>query len=351
MSKENKKVAIIYFIIHFMVELICFSLITQVMSLESSFVLALLFDFFAFVPQIFIGDVNVKNKRLDLGSIAVLLMAIGLFDISSDVKLIVSIIFIGFGNTILHECGAISTVINGEGKLFPSALFVAGGSFGLAIGKILGGLGIKSGWLFIPLLIIEVLVLISNKYWLRQDVSYPEYKVTKEGISPLVIIVVAVFITFSRSFIGYAIPISWNKTVWQMLFLFFMMGFGKALGGYLCDKFGIRKISIISTLLCIPFLIMGEEQMMISIIGVFLFSMTMSITFAMLLSIIKKNPGRAFGYTTIGLFLGLMPLFGFGHFSKETNIILIVVLSLLSTIFFIETLKGGKENEKIIKQN
>ena len=120
MSKENKKVAIIYFIIHFMVELICFSLITQVMSLESSFVLALLFDFFAFVPQIFIGDVNVKNKRLDLGTIAVLLMAIGLFtfDISSDVKLIVSIIFIGFGNTILHECGAISTVINGEGKLF-----------------------------------------------------------------------------------------------------------------------------------------------------------------------------------------------------------------------------------------
>lgn len=347
MSENNKKVAISYFIIHFMVEFVCFSLITQFMSLELSFVLALLFDFFAFVPQIFGGVINKKNKRFDLGSLGVALMTLGvlLFDLSSDAKLIISIIFIGLGNSALHECGAISTVVNGEGKLFPSALFVAGGSFGLVIGKILGGFGIKKWILIFPLLIIELIVLITNKYWLKDDVTYPEYHITKEGISITTIILVAVFITFARSFIGYAIPISWNKTVWQTILLFFMMGFGKAFGGYLSDKIGVKRVSILTTILCIPFLIFGEEQMYVSILGVFLFSMTMSITYAMLLSIIKDNPGKAFGFTTIGLFLGLVPLFTLGYFPKDVNIILIVILSLLSMLGFLFTLRKGEKDE------
>ena len=314
MKNKEKTLAISYFLFFFFVEIICFTLIQKFMSFNESILLALVFDFFAFVPQIFFGVINTKFKKLDLGSIGVLLMFIGLifFDLNNITKLIISMIFIGIGNTILHECGAISTVITGNGKLFPSALFVSGGSFGLVLGKYLSTI-VESKWLMlIPLALIEIIVLLTNKYWLDKNVKYPKYNLTKRHIGPAIIIFVATFITFARSFIGYAIPISWNKSVWQTFLLFSLMGIGKAFGGYISDKFGAKITGILTTLCCIPFLIFGENVMMISIIGVFLFSMTMSITYGMLLSVIKDNPGVAFGFTTIGLFLGLMPVFLFG---------------------------------------
>ena len=43
--------------------------------------------------------------------------------------------------------------------------------------------------------------------------------------------------------------------------------------------------------------------MIVSLIGVAMFSMTMSITLAILVSVLKKKPGLAFGLTTIGLWL------------------------------------------------
>ena len=217
MKKEKSIVSISYFIIHLFVELICFALVTKVLKFEYAMIFALLYDFFAFVPQFICGLINSKLKKLDLGTIGVILMFIGvcLFRTDSIAFIIISIIFIGLGNTCLHECGAISTVVVGEGKLFPSALFVSGGSFGLVIGKYLANI-IQIKWiLVIPLIVIEIFVLFTNKYWLKEDVKYPEYKLVKKEIQPSIIILVATFITFARSFMGYAIPISWNKTIWQ----------------------------------------------------------------------------------------------------------------------------------------
>ena len=68
-----------------------------------------------------------------------------------------------------------------------------------------------------------------------------------------------------------------------------------------------------------------------------LFSMTMSITYAMLLSIIKNNPGVAFGVTTIGLFVGALPLL-FLRLSGIANIIVIVAMSIISFILLKNTL-------------
>ena len=176
MNKEKNITAISYFIIHFFVELVCFTLVTKVIKFEYAVIFALLFDFFAFVPQIFCGVLNKKFKKLDFGTIGVILMFIGLclFKTDSLIFIMSSIVIIALGNAFLHECGAISTVVTGEGKLFPSALFVSGGSFGLVIGKYLSTI-IPSRWIMIiPLIIIEVFVLITNKYWLKEDVKYPE---------------------------------------------------------------------------------------------------------------------------------------------------------------------------------
>jgi MFS family permease len=140
---------------------------------------------------------------------------------------------------------------------------------------------------------------------------------------------------------GYGIPTSWNKSVLETILLFTFMGTGKALGGILSDKFGIRRVAILSTLGSIPFLVFGDKIMIISLIGICLFSMTMSITLAIILSILKNNPGLSFGITTIGLFIGTIPIF----FIKLTfiyNVIMIVVFSSICAYLLGTILKGDK---------
>ncbi len=126
------------------------------------------------------------------------------------------------------------------------------------------------------------------------------------------------------------------------------MGIGKALGGILSDIFGVRKISLISTLLAIPFLCFGDELMMVSLIGVMFFSMTMAITLGILVSVLKKSPGVAFGFTTIGLFLGTAPIFFVKIKEPIINISLIIISSIIccGILLFISNKNKMIYNEK-----
>ena len=117
------------------------------------------------------------------------------------------------------------------------------------------------------------------------------------------------------------------------------MGIGKALGGILSDLFGIKKVAILSCIMSIPFLCFGDKIMIISLIGVMLFSMTMSITLAILVSKLKKNVGLAFGLTTIGLFLGTVPIF-FIKLNMISNILVIIFASIFCAYLLNNILKG-----------
>lgn len=341
MERIKQKVAWIYFIIHLLVELVCFALIYDKFGLGVTLLVAVVFDFFAFVPQAIIGQLNDWFHKLDIGTIGVLLMAISVFllDVDKPGIYLTGIIALGLGNAFLHEAGAVATVVVSGGTLFPSALFVSGGSFGLIIGQLLGKYGINKYYLLIVLVVIEILVLYSNPIWLKKERKIPEFHLVNELRSEWVIVLVAFGVTTARSYVGYAIPISWNKTVWQSVLLFFIMGAGKAVGGYLSDKIGAKKTGVLSTIICIPFLLIGKDIMTISVIGVFLFSMTMSITFGMLLSVIKENPGLAFGVTTLGLFLGICPVLFFGKFGYLIDSILVVIMSLASAYGLYKTLR------------
>lgn len=341
MKKTVNPLSWTYFIIHALVEVICFAALYNKLGLGLTFTIAFCYDFFAFVPQAIFGELSNRFPKLDIGSLGVLLMGLSfiLLNREKPTLYLYGILFLGLGNALLHEAGAIATILVSEGHLFPSALFVSGGSFGLIIGQTIGKAGLHTYWLLLPLVIIEILVLLSNKHWLHAQRKVPDFHITQAQHSHRLIIIVAFLVTTVRSYIGYAIPISWNKTLWQAFLLFFVMGMGKAMGGYWADKYGAQKVGVFSTLFCIPFLIIGKNIMVLSIIGVFLFSLTMSICFGMLLSIIKDNPGLAFGITTIGLFLGVCPVLFVGSMGYLVDSILIIVLSLLSALGLYKTLR------------
>ena len=337
----------ICFAIHFLVEFVCFASLAHVyneLNLWQSAIIAFFYDTFAFAPQYLVGIIHEKYKEFDFNSFAVILMLIGLvlLDISFPLSM-AGIVLIALGNMVLHDTCAIHTVKYSNGTLFPSAIFVGGGSFGLIIGQTIGGLDNFNKWfLIIPIYMIFSLSFLINKDFIKPS-KYPKFDLVNRKMPLFVILFSAFFITFIRSYIGYAIPIAWKKELWQAFILFFLMGFGKMLGGFLADKFGAFLIGILSSVLCIPFLIAGENNMIISCIGVFIFSMTMSITFGMFLSVYNKNPGFAFGLTTIPLLLGAYPIF-FIEIPKLINIILIISMMIVCGTLFALTLKRKKED-------
>ena len=79
--------------------------------------------------------------------------------------------------------------------------------------------------------------------------------------------------------------------------------------------------------------------MLISLIGVMMFSMTMSITLAVLTSVLKNTPGLAFGLTTIGLFLGTVPMFFVKITNQFFNNILLIILSLICTLILCKVIR------------
>ena len=342
-KQKNIGCGYLYFYIHFITEIACFYYLSNVTNNSNIiWLIPFIYDGLAFVPQGLIGYLNDLFPKFKSGIIGTILLIISYIIFILFKKVYLSLIIICIGNAFLHVSGAECTLRNSEGKLSHSAIFVGGGSFGVISGKLLATANINP-------IIIVFLILTMIPYILLADTYYTDYnKVTKfdyanKNISSHLIVILAVIVVIVRGFMGYGIPTSWNKTMFETFLLFSIMGFGKCLGGILSDSYGIRKVGIISTLLAIPFLCFGDNNMFISLIGVMFFSMTMSITLAILTSIYKDKPGLAFGFTTIGLLLGTVPIFFISITSTLSNIIIIIILSIMCSLILSKIIKKGKE--------
>ena len=346
LNQKNIACGYLYFYIHFAIEVACFYFLT-IVTKDSPIVwiIPFIYDGLAFVPQSVIGYFNDKHPKINLGVIGVLLTVISyIIYFCTSINLFISLFILCIGNAFIHICGAENTLKNSCGKLSHSAIFVAGGSFGVIIGKIIAKTAFPF-WGIIMLMITTIPFIMLADTYNNEKSHCNEYNYASKKINPMVIVLLAIFVVIVRGYIGYGIPTSWNKTIGQSVVLFFIMGFGKALGGILSDAFGIRKVAVLSTVLAIPFLCLGDKIMIISLIGVMFFSMTMSITLAILVSVLKHTPGLAFGLTTIGLFLGTAPIFFFKITDIIVNIIMIVVISLLCTFILLKILNKNNNEE------
>lgn len=343
LKSKELKTGYLYFYVHFIVEVVCFFYLSRIMKDSITvWLIPFIYDGVAFVPQSIIGYISDKYPKINMGLIGVLLLLISyLFYGLTNLPILLSLIILCLGNACLHISGAEDTLKTANGKLSPSAIFVSGGSFGVITGKLLAKTSLNPLFLLIAILTIIPFVLLAKTY-INNDSNTNKFNYVKDDLKPSLVILVAVLVVIIRGYMGYGIPTSWNKTVTQLVIFFCTMGIGKALGGILSDLFGIRKIAIFSTLIAIPFLCFGDNIMIISLIGVMFFSMTMAITLGILVSNLKNTPGLAFGLTTIGLFLGTVPIF-FIKVNMISNIIIIIVASILCAIALGYVLKGDKK--------
>lgn len=334
---KNIGAGYLYFYIHFITEIISFFVMSRIIGNNTFlWMCPFLYDSLAFVPQSIIGYISDKYPKINIGLIGVLLLIFGLISFFIDLfpGKYIEIIFLCLGNACIHINGAEVTLRSSEGKLSHSAIFVSGGSFGVITGKLLART--HTSLIVMTLLGLTMIpfILLAEYYRKESDEKQPcqKFNYHSKKIKPEIIILLAVFIVIIRGYMGYGLPTAWNKTTIQMVLLFCTMGTGKALGGILSDAFGMKRVAISSMLLALPFLLIGDNMMLVSLIGVLLFSMTMSITLGLLVSVLKRNPGLAFGLTTIGLFLGTVPIFFIKITSTLINGIIITVLTLICVI-------------------
>lgn len=339
---DNIKTGYLYFYIHLIVEVVCFYYLTSIHGSSAYlWTLALMYDLLAFVPQSLIGYLKDKYPKLDLGLIGLILLIIAILSYGFNFnKKYLGLIFLCLGNCCLHIEGANLTLKTSNGKLSHSAIFVGGGSFGVITGKLLANIRVPWPIILVLLLTIIPFLQLTKTYKINDDCENFNYQNKK--LKPSLIIFLAVLVVIIRGYIGYGIPTSWNKTTFQTFLLFSSMGIGKCLGGIIADKIGVKKTALLSIICSIPFLLFGDNYMLISLIGVMFFSMTMAITLAILVSVLKKNPNLAFGFTTIGLFLGTVPVFFFKFTTYLANSIIILILSIICLIILKIIIRSDK---------
>ncbi len=340
LKQKNISVGYLYFYIHFVTEVVCFYFMSKIIGDSYIlWILPLLYDVLAFVPQSLIGYICDKTK-VNAGIIGVILLFISFLVFNLNIiNQVFPLIFLCIGNCFLHISGAEKTLKTSNGKLSHSAIFVAGGSFGVVTGKLLA----KYGYSYILCLILIItmipFILLADTY---KEETCDNFNYENKNISKTLVIILAVIVVIIRGYMGYGIPTTWNKTDVQLVMLYLFMGIGKALGGIVSDSIGFKKTIKISTLLSIPFLIFGDNIMFISLIGVMLFSMTMALTLALLVSVLKNTPGLAFGHTTIGLFLGTLPIFFIRIKNFNLTVIFIIASSLICYLILNYISKGDK---------
>ena len=302
--KQNKNIlGILYFIIHFIIEITSFYIVSSYIDTNLVWILALMYDFFAFVPQGIFGYLKDKGIKTNFTIIGMILSTLSLILLYFNLNAILVILVLSIGNCMIHIQGAETTLRTSNGQMAPSAIFVSGGSFGVITGKILAMYNVPIPFVIIINLLMLIPIAICNKYvYLIDDKNLEKYNFSNKNINSKVIITLAVFVVIVRAYMGYGIPTTWNKTLIQTILLYCSMGIGKAMGGILIDSIGIKKTAILSTIGSLPFLLFGNNVMAISLIGIMMFSMTMAVTLGLIVSEIKKYPGVAFGFTTIGLF-------------------------------------------------
>lgn len=329
----SNKIGILYFFIHFIIEITAFYIVSLYTDSNLVWMLALMYDFFAFVPQGLFGYLKDKGLKINFAITGMLLSTISLIMIYFNLNATLVILVLSISSCMVHIEGAETTLKSSNGKMTPSAIFVSGGSFGVITGKLLAMYNVPIPIIIVINVLMLIPILICNKYANQvSNKKLESYHFSNKNINSKTIITLAVFVVIVRAYMGYGIPTTWNKTLIQTILLYCSMGIGKAMGGILIDSIGIKKTALLSTIGSLPFLVFGNNIMTISLIGIMMFSMTMAITLGVIASELKKNPGVAFGFTTLGLFLGSLPVFVFRVNSILINCIMVTVLTIACSI-------------------
>ena len=296
---------------HFLVDFACAFLLFRALRGEPQWTELLIgYNFCAFAVQMPLGLLADRWDRDGTVAAAGVLLIAASYGLPGIPWL--AAVTAGLGNAAFHVGAGLEVLSVSGDRAGPLGLFVSPGALGLFCGTLLGkGAALP---LFLPPLVL--LGVSAALYATRQ--ARPD-AISGPGLPPLntvclpVLLLLAVVIL--RSFVGMSLSFPWKGEGNWAVALTASLALGKAAGGYLADRFGVRKTAALSLGLS-AILLLGAGNPLCGVLAVFLFNMTMPLTLWACARLLPLARGFAFGILTFGLFLGFLPTaFGVGGLS------------------------------------
>lgn len=213
----------------------------------------------------------------------------------------------GIGNSCFHVGGGIDLLRRSGGKAAIPGIFVSTGAFGVWLGPVLAAkqsaraFGLLSGC---ALMILTGAVL-TRTHFLRKDEREAGGSAAARVVVPAAVLCLFTAVLF-RSYAGTIMRYGWKKAFLAFLFTVGIVS-GKMLGGIIGDRAGWRRTAVVSLAVSGLLFLAADRHAVCGIAAVFLFNMTMPLTLSALAKMYPDREGRAFGLTTLALFLGTLP--------------------------------------------
>lgn len=341
----KKKIVSIYSLIHFVVDLACAILVTNLVTQKMGqganlFVAVVIYNFFAFAMQLPIGVIADRvNKNALLSAIGCLIVAIA-FAFSN--LGIIACLVAGIGNSLFHVGGGIDVLNISDKKAALSGIFVSTGAMGIFLGTKSSSIGFNKYYIVILSLIFAAIVLFILYNQIKEKVKNEEMIIPELTSRKMTAIICLIFTVVVRSYVGFILAFDWKSSFALALTATFAVVFGKMLGGIIGDKIGLKKISLISLGISAILFIFAFNNWICGTLAILLFNMTMPITLSSLSNLLPKNKGMAFGLLTFALFIGAIPVFcGYDEvlFNPVGLFITVIISAIVLYIGIIQYLK------------
>ena len=286
---------------HFWVDFSCALLMFSHVSGTGEWALcALLYNFCAFALQMPIGllaDRLGRQGRLAALGCGLVTAGWGLASLP-----VAAAVTAGLGNACFHVGGGVAVLRDGGDRAAPLGIFVSPGAFGIYFGTLLGRRDGFHGWVSAAGLLLFALALLLLERREGETAAPAEPPVPDRDALP--VLACCFLVVALRSYLGMVLAFPWKTGGWSLA-LTCALVLGKGLGGFLGDRLGMVRASVLSLgLAAVLFLLSGFP--LAGTAAVFLFNMTMPITLWAAARLLP--PGLAFGTLTFALFLGFLPV-------------------------------------------
>lgn len=329
---------------HFFVDFACIFLVMALLPAKNWVLYALLYNFCAFGLQFPVGLLaDLCRSHLKFSSWGCLLIAVSFLFVT--ISPLFGCVAAGVGNAMFHIGGGVTVMHSFPKKMAPLGIFVSPGALGvfLAMASVPWKevfFSLCPGVMFVAFLLFFYLGATEEKHKHFAGKSLKNLR-----IAAMVAILLLFFAVVLRSYFGLILTFSWKTGFWLPFLFIGGVAIGKALGGFLGDRFGLIPTALGSLSLSALCFVFAETSSLCGILGVCFFNMTMPLTLFALGEILGDAKGCAFGLTTFALFLGTLPtLFPYLTFSGDlTVMILLIVASAMLIVHGVSLGFGGRK--------
>ena len=308
---------------------ILFARMAQSQSDRTAAAAFLVYSLIAFGLQPLFGFVIDYFRSFPAASVGCLLVLVGVCLPQSAA--FVGLVFAALGNAWFHVGAGSDTLLASHGRMWDVGMFVASGALGIAFGTLAGQAQCSP---VAPILLVAIPLLL--EWWLPTQYGglLERYWIYSGKASVPVAFLLLLLAIAMRGFVGAATPSPWKVDSLDLLLAAVAAFVGKAVGGMLADLFGARRIGVGALLLSLPLLCFGQQSAVLSLIGIALFNIPMSIALCALADLLPLNTGLAFGLSTLALLVGMLPvlLLPLGEISAALLFSAVLIAALLLAI-------------------